>query len=288
LLDETPATTLLSNVEALERCFTQRLWPHAVELMRWAEAGAHWSALWKETASRVQVRVPDFCMARVVALLQDTAAWAPFAEAVQPRLVGYRAPDREELVLEVVSHSASAYLASILAQHGMQWTTSPGEPLRLEREGEPVDPSAVVEGLLEGRLGAEAVEGLCTRFAVATDAAWSVRAQEREVALAPLAPVTVERTGDAVTVRAPFSRLGLPHCCALCGGEFGGHVQTRFHVGGMLSDKGDVTIEVPVCERHAYLPHKAFKVRGYEQASDLITLEVPSLEYARLIQRSNA
>ncbi|WP_071896758.1 M48 family metallopeptidase [Cystobacter ferrugineus] len=287
-VDPTPASTLLSNLEALERCFTQRLWPHAVELMSWTEAGARWSVLWNETASRVQVRVPGFCLARVVELLQDAAAWGPFAEAIQPRLVGYRAPDRDERVLEVVSHAASAYLASILAQHGMVWRTSPGEPLRLEREGEPVDPTALVEGVLEGRLGVEAVEGLCARLAVARDAAWSVREKEREEALAPLVPVKVEHAGDAVTVCAPFSRLGLPHCCAVCGGDLCRHVETRFHVGGVLNDDGDITIEVPVCQTHALQPHKAFKVRRYEQASDLITLEVPSLEYARLIQRSNA
>jgi|GEM_PF-371053 len=287
-LDERPAYTLLSDAEALERRFTVQLWPRAVEFIPWSEAGAHWRTLWNETASRVQARVPDFSLARVSALVKDARAWDAFAEAIHPRLVGYRAPDRAERVREVVAHAVSAYLASILAEHGMVWRTSPGEPLRLECEGEPVDPAALVDGWLEGTLGLEVLERLRARLSVDAHAAWRLREAERAEALAPLAPVTVERAGDAVTVSAPFSRLGLPHCCALCGGDISSHVETRFHVGGVLRDDGDITIEVPVCEAHAHQPHKAFKVRHYEEESDLITLEVPTLEYAQLIQRSNA
>ncbi|PTL75555.1 M48 family metallopeptidase [Vitiosangium sp. GDMCC 1.1324] len=287
-LDETPAYTLLSDAEALERRFTAELWPNAVELIPWSEAGARWSVLWNETASRVQARVPDFSLARVPALLKDAAAREAFAEAIDPRLVGYRVPDRAERVHEVVRHAVSAYLASILARHGLAWTTAPGEPLKLEREGERVDPTALVEGLLAGTLGPEELERLRERLGVAEDATWDVREEERVKALAPLAPVTVRRVGDAVTVRASFSRMGLPHCCALCGGELARHVETRFHVGGMMRDDGDVTIQVPTCEAHAHQAHKAFKVRAYDEESGLITLEVVGPGYAELIQRSNA
>ncbi|WNG50630.1 M48 family metalloprotease [Archangium minus] len=288
-LDETPAYTLLSDAETLERRFTAELWPNAVEFIPWAEAGARWSKLWNETASRVQARVPEFSWARVPSLLKDTAAQESFAEAVDPRLVGYRVSDRAERVQEVVSHAVSAYLASILAQHGMTWTTSPGESLKLEWNGERVDPSALVEQWLAGKRGpAEELERLRTRLGVAEDAAWSVPEEARAKALAPLAPVTVLRIGDAVTVRAPLSRMGLPHCCALCGGALAHHVETRFHVGGMMRDDGDVTIQVPTCEAHARQSHKAFKVRRYEEDSGFITLEVPGLAYAELIQRSNA
>ncbi|MBM7113535.1 M48 family metallopeptidase [Archangium primigenium] len=286
--DERPAYTLLSDAEALERRFTARLWPRAVEFIPWSAAGEHWRALWNETASRVQARVPDFSLARVAALVKDAGAWEPFAEAIQPRLVGYRAPDRAERVREVVAGSVSAYLASILSAQGLAWRTSPGEPLRLDCAGEPVEPVALVDGLLAGTLGADTLERLRERLAVDADAAWRVPESARAEALEPRAPVTVERTGGAVVVRAPFSRLGLPECCALCGGERARHVETRFHVGGMLRDDGDVTLPVPVCQAHAHQPHKAFKVRHYEEESDLITLEVPTWEYARLIQRSNA
>ncbi|QRK09569.1 M48 family metallopeptidase [Archangium violaceum] len=287
-LDETPAYTLLSDAEALERRFTAELWPNAVELIPWAGVGARWSVLWNETASRVQARVPEFSLARVPSLLKDAAARESFAEAVDPRLVGYRAPDRTERVHEVVGHAVSAYLASILARHGMAWTTSPGESLELEWNGERVDPTALVEEWLAGTGGPEELEPLRKRLGVAEDATWSVEEEERVKALAPRAPVTLRRVGDAVTVRAPLARMGLPHCCALCGGALAHHVETRFHVGGMMRDDGEITIQVPTCEAHARQSHKAFKVRRYEEESGFITLEVPDLAYARLIQRSNA
>lgn len=286
--DGTPAYTLLSDAEALERRFTAELWPHAVELVPWDEAGARWSVLWNETATRVQARVPDFSLARVPGLLKDAAAREAFAETIDPRLVGYRAPDRDERVHEVVSHAVSAYVASILGRHGMAWRTSPGEPLTLERDGERVDPTALVEGLLSGTLEPGALERLGERLGVAPEATWSVREEERARALAPLAVVTVLRLGDVVTVRAPFQRMGLPLCCALCRGPIARHVETRFHVGGVMRDDGDVTIQVPVCEAHARQSHKAFRVRHYDEESDLITLEVPGPEYAELVQRSNA
>jgi hypothetical protein len=287
-LDETPAYTLLSDVELLEKRYTDEMRPQELKPIPWSETGARWSALWNETANRVQVRVPDFSLARVPELLQDAAAQEAFAEAVNPRLVGYKAPDRAARVRETVGHSVSAYLASILGRHGLAWTTSPGESLKLEREGALVDPTALVEGLLAGTLGPEELERLRTQHAVAEDAAWKVQGKEREDALAPLTPVKVLRTKGGLEVRAPLARLGLPQCCALCCDALAGHVETQFQVGGMMSDSGHVTFDVPTCEAHAQQAHKAFRVRGYEQGADLITLEVPNAQYAELIQRSNA
>jgi heat shock protein HtpX len=287
--DPTPAASLLTDAEALERHFTARGWPEPVRLVPWSEVPGHWGALWNETASRVQARVPDFHWARVGALAGEPSGWEAFAEAIHPRLVGYREPDRAERVREVVAQALSAYGASLLAARGLVWRTSPGESLELEHAGERLDPAACVDALLEDRPGArEAWERWGARLGLEARATWPLDEAARVGALAPLAPVTVERRGEEVTVRAPFSRLGLPHCCALCGGEPRVHVETRFHVGGPLRDDGDVTIQVPVCPAHAHEPHRAFKVRGYNPESDLVTLEVPSLEYARLIQRSNA
>ena len=287
-MDETPAYTLLSNAEALEKHHTDELRPKALTLIPWSEVGARWSELWKGTANRVQARVPDFSLARVAGLLKDAAARESFAETVNPRMVGYRAPDRVERVRGVVLHAVSAYLGSILSRHGLAWTTSPGEPLKLERDGVLVDPTALVEGLLEGTHGPEELERVLTRYAVAGDATWGVWGKEREEALAPAAPVEVQRLRGTVEVRAPLEGLGLPQCCVLCCGVITGHVETRFEVGGLLRDDGHVTFEVPVCEAHTRQADKAFKVKRYEQGSGLITLEVPNAQYAEFLQRGNA
>ncbi len=288
-MDETPSYTLLSDVEKLEKRYTDEMRPQELKLIPWSETGARWSALWNETANRVQARVPDFSLAQVSVLLTDAAARESFAEAVNPRLVGYRAPDRARRVRETVGHSVSAYVASILGRHGgLSWTTSPGESLKLERDGVQVDPTSLVEELLEGRLGPEALERLCTQHAVAEDAAWKVQGKELEDALAPLATVKVQQATGGAEVRAPLARLGLPQCCALCCGTLAGHVETQFRVGGMMSDSGQVTFDVPTCEAHAEQAHEALRVKEYEQGADLITLEVPNAEYAQLIQRSNA
>ncbi len=287
-MDETPAYTLLSDAEKLEKSYTDEMRPEDLKPIPWSETGARWSRMWNETANRVQVRVPDFSLAQVPELLKDAAAQEAFAEAVNPRLVGYKAPDRAARVRETVGHSVSAYLASILGRHGLSWTTSPGESLKLEREGTLVDPTALVEGLLAGTLGPEELERLRTQHAVAEDAAWKVQGKEAEDARQPRAQVKVQPAKDGMEVRAPLAHLGLPQCCALCCGPLAGHMETQFQVGGMMSDSGHVTFDVPTCEAHAQQAHKAFRVRGYEQGADLITLEVPNAEYAELIQRSNA
>ncbi|HEX8436458.1 M48 family metallopeptidase [Archangium sp.] len=286
-MDETPSYTLLSDVEALEKRYTDEMRPQELKLIPWSETGTRWSVLWNETANRVQARVPDFSLARVPVLLEDAAARESFAEAVNPRLVGYKAPDRDARVRETVGHAVSAYLASILGRHGLAWTTSPGESLKLERHGTLVDPTALVEGLLAGTRGLEELERVCSQHAVAGDATWKVQGKEHEDALAPRAPVKVQRAQDGAEVRAPLARLGLPQCCALCCGSLAGHVETDFRVGGVLSDSGHVTFEVPTCEAHAQRAHEAFRVKGYEQGADLITLEVPNAEYAELLQRCN-
>ena len=154
-VDDTPATVLLSDAEALERRFTARWWPHPVRLVPWSEVAGHWGALWNETAARVQARVPDFCWARVAALAREPSAWDAFAEALHPRLVGDREPERAERVREVVAQALSAYAASLLAARGPVWCTSPGEPLSLEGDGERWEPAAWVEALLDGVPGAE-------------------------------------------------------------------------------------------------------------------------------------
>jgi hypothetical protein len=124
---------------------------------------------------------------------------------------------------------------------------------------------------------------------VAEDAVWRVQGREREEALAPQAPVTVRQVkGCVAEVQAPLARLGLPQCCALCCGSIFDRVETRFQVGGLLSDGSQISFQIPACPAHVDQTPKAFKVKGYAQGSDLITLEVPNLEYAELIQRSNA
>lgn len=288
-VDETPAYTLLSDVEALEKRYTAEMKPEELKLIPWSEVGTRWSAMWNETASRVQARVPGFSLAWLPVLLKDTAGWDSFAESVQPALVGYRAPDRVERVRKVVSHVVSAYLGSLLARHGFTWTTSPGEPLRLEREGVVVDPTALVEEVLAGKCGPEALEHLRAQHGLAEDEVWQVQGKEREEALAPLAPVTVRQgKGGVAEVQAPLARMGLPQCCALCCGSISGHVETQFQVGGMLSDGGQISFQIPACPDHTGQTPKAFKVKGYEQGSDLITLEVHNPEYAELIRRTNA
>jgi Zn-dependent protease with chaperone function len=288
-MDETPSYTLLSDAEKLEKRYTDQMRPRELKPIAWSETGERWSRLWNETANRVQARVPDFSLAQVPVLLKDAAEQEAFAEAVNPRLVGYKAPDRANRVRETVGHAVSAYVASILGRHGgLAWTTSPGESLKLERAGTVVDPTTLVEGLLEGTLGPEELERVLAQHAVAGDTEWKVQGKEREDALAPLAPVKVQPRDDGAEVRAPLARLGLPQCCALCCGPIAGHMETQFQVGGVMSDSGHVTFDVPVCDAHAQQAHKAFRVKGYEQGEDLITLELPSAEYAALLQRCNA
>jgi hypothetical protein len=287
-MDETPAYTLLSNTEAVEKRCSEELRPQELKPIAWSEAGALWSALWKETADRVQARVPDFSLAQVPVLLRDSAAREAFAESINPRLVSYLAPDRAERVQRTVSESLGAWLGSVLAQQGLRWTTSPGEPLKLEREGARVDPQALVKGLLDGSLAPEELERLRSEHHLAETATWSLSEQARQEALEPVARVSLTPLKKGTQVQVQAGQLILPQCCALCCGSMSGQQERQFPLNRMLQEDLSFTFHVPTCDAHAHQAPEAFRMKNYEQASDTLTFEVSNSQYAALFPRVNA
>jgi Zn-dependent protease with chaperone function len=175
-MDTTPALSLLEKVDGLEARISEAMRPEELKPVSWNEAAARWGELWAQGAARMQQHRPQATFGEVVRLLRDTAQHEALAEAVEPRLVGYREEDRAALVRsEVVGH-ASAYLASILARHGFQWQTEPGEPLMITREGHGVDVRALVSGVVEGEEPPETLLALAREAGVPEEARWPVAA----------------------------------------------------------------------------------------------------------------
>jgi hypothetical protein len=149
-MDMTPAHTLLRASEKLERDFSARLRPDGLRPVGWAEVAQHWSELWQSTAARLQAQSPEMTVRALPQLLRNAAQAEEVALGMVPDLQHVHGEERKEHVQGYVRHAASAYLACVLAQHGFNRRTGPGEPIELTRGNTVVNPAEWVQRIAEG------------------------------------------------------------------------------------------------------------------------------------------
>jgi heat shock protein HtpX len=289
-MDTTPSFTLLENAEALEQRFTSQLRPENLKPVSWGEAGARWGEMWQQAAARVAARVADFNLSSLTTLLRDTAERERFAETIEPRLVGYKRPDREERVRATAGQYTAAWLGCVLSRHGFEWHTAPGEPLMLKRGETTVDPRALVDALQQGTLSPEELEKAVADSGVAREARWELDDEARKKALAANTEVTLTPVKQGMEVRARFQPVALPQCCLVCLGPAEYEFKRTFTVSSGGREL-QVTIPIVACEEHqrnTKALEQALKVEAYDHGTDRITLRVTNPEFAALIQKSNA
>lgn len=287
-MDETPAYSLLSNPEAMERHFSETLRAPEARVISWDGVADAWAQLWTPMAQRLQARAEDLVAGALPEHVTTPRARETLALRADPALEGHLLPDRDEVITNAVFAYARAWLALLLAQAGWKWLTNPGEPLRLEKGEVHVDPGQVVDDLHKGLISAEAYATLLALCGVAAGARVSMTAEERAGKTRRQAEVTLVEEKKHVDVHSNLEHLLLPRCCPLCAGPAEYTVDVSIQVQRFVGEGPRLSFNLAACEHHKGDVHRAFTVPKFDEKTQDLTLRMSSREYARLIERCNA
>lgn len=287
-MDETPGLALLERQADLEAVFSRSLGPPDARLVDWDEAAAVLGERLRRWAARTEARVPGCSAGVVLGAVANPSRRDAVAEAVDPSLVRYGLPDRDERVTELTRHMAFAYLATALVDVGWAFRTSPGEPLDLARGDATLDVAKLVDAALASPGEAAALAARVHEAGLSDDRSLRLADDERAAALEPAAEVTVKPDGKKTVVTAPLQAFRLPGVCALCEAPATEVRATRYSLGGFIkSGEKWVELPVPVCGARSCKAEKAFDVRSYDAPTDAVTFVVKSRSYADLVRRVN-
>lgn len=295
-MDTTPGTSLIDRAEALESHFSSRFRGEQLRAIEWAEVGAALATGLERRAARVQVRVAAMTVQQAYDVLAAPARRDAFAEAVDPHLVKWTLPDRDELVKGSIVSALEAYLGVLVAGLGFTWHTSPGEPLELKRGDVSLSLWPLLRDVIDGTRPLDELTRLLDTVGLSRAATLPVNDDLRTAVSEPHCEVSLEEKGKKVELKAPLQPLLLPRCCALCLGNATELIPTRFAVGGLFkSNEQWVELPVPVCAEHTKKAGKALDVKEYKAstwtprgAREQVTFTVSNPEYARLIRAVNS
>ncbi len=109
-MDTTPGTSLIDRADELEALFSGRFLDGQLRAIEWAEVGAALAKGLERRAARVRARVKGMTGQQAYDVLAEPARRDAFAEAVDPHLVRWTLPDRQERVQDSILTALEAYL----------------------------------------------------------------------------------------------------------------------------------------------------------------------------------
>ncbi len=286
-IDSTPAYSLLTKSKQLEEVFSTSLHPPGVVTVSWDQLGEQWQKMWERMAKRLQARCSGFDVSQLLSLPRDPSRVEELAQAVAPRLLGYRLPDRQEEIDRFARSHAGAWLATILAARGFKFETAPGESVRLACGAEAVDPMALTATAIETHDSVQLSDFL-GRHGIELAAKIVLTPDEVTEMTAPAAAVRIEKRKKHLEVTGVLGEMSLPRCCVVCCGPALYRLELELREESFISGQRDgVSLEITTCEEHQKEAIKAFRLVRLNRASGEITLEVKSEEYAGLIVLCN-
>lgn len=288
-LDETPSTSLLEDVDAVEQRFsTILLPPEGREVIAWTDIGPVWGKMQRNMAARLAVRAPGFTLARMRAALDDRKAQRELAELVDPMYTGADVSRVEVEIARVLNGYFSAWLGAVLAERGYAWRTIPGEPLSLVKDEAALSPEEIMRRVFdEKKPEAEALEDFAKRAELDESATLTVTDTERAEQSKPFADITVGPDAGRWTVRGDLTRMRFPRCCAVCAGPSERTLQWVFPVKESFGDDRQLQLTMDACVQHTGAIGDAVTVKAFNQNTNTVTLSVKNAEVARLLRACN-
>jgi len=288
-MDTTPGTSLIDRVDELEAHFSSQFQGEQLRVIDWSEVGATLATGLERRAARVQARVAGMTVQQAYDVLAQAPRRDAFAEALDPRLVKWTLPDREERVKGSVVDGLNAYLSVLVARLGFSWHTSPGEALELTRGDVTLSLRPLLQAIVDGEKPLDELTRALDEAGLSRTATLAMDDEVRRAVLEPNCEVQLEDKGKKVELKAPLQLLILPRCCALCMGPATEVVPTRFAIGGVIkSSEQWVELPVPVCAEHHKKAGKALDAKAYRGGVDgQLTFTVADPDYAQLIRTVN-
>lgn len=287
-VDHTPGISLLDGAEAYETQFSRQLAGPALKAVEWSEIGAAMAPRLERTAARVQVRVEGMNVQLGLDVLRNQPRRDAFVQAVDPALIEWNTPDRAQHLEGNLASALEAYLGVLLAARGFSWESSPGEPLRLVRDGVVVSLGALILDVLQGRKPIDAVAKPLDEAGLPRLATIEVNEALRELLAAPRCEIKLEQKRKTVVVSAQRETLMLPRCCGVCRGTVSELVPMRFGVDTSGGHQMIELLEVPLCAQHRRDPKKVLTIRSWRPMVGEVRFEVNDPAYAELICAVNA
>lgn len=287
-MDTTPASELMSQSARVEEAFSERILENALDRISWDQVPGAWRRLWKRSATRLQVRLPEMNVGAISHYLTNTSARDTLAEAVEPALVGDRSPERAAKVRATVARAVYAYVSSLLSAQGWTGHATPGEPIKLRKDGEELEVMEAITQAMDGHSSPDILMNVLRTSGLKDSAVWTFSEDARREALLSHCPVKLEETKKYATVTGPIRAMLYPKCCAVCCGPLDLRQRTSFSIGGFGKRSGVIWMAVPLCLAHKKQGRKAWDVRDLDPRGGMLTLRVPNIAYARLFPRVNA
>lgn len=286
-IDATPAWSLLTEPEAVERSFSDFLRPAGRSVLSWHDIGRAWQKRSNRCADRVQARVPSLTLATLEAQLSTPEQRQALVERIAPVLIGDRSPEYEAKASDLLASYLEFWLGSLLGTVGFEWVAPPGEPVRLQRGELVFNLSEHTRPALQGKTPLTELFTWLKSLGLSDNASWPVQEANRQGTLAPRCKVRLEEGKDFVEVVALLPDLHFPQCCALCGGPYEFRVTQQFQIGGFLKSSEKLAMHVPTCAAHQNDARKAWDVRALDRRTGKVTIRFKHPPYARLLERCN-